>query len=493
MSASIRRALLLFASLFALITALTPGGGGAQYPTPIGSITPTGPTTVEAESVIQIACTLLDTNGDAVPNQPVIFRIDENPGTANLLNASPLTDADGNGFADLYVGNTPGQVTVSCELGDIAAQYTVQVLPQPSFASTVPPALPPAQDVAGISIKPLTNFLSGIPGLSGISTDLAVIMTNLLLALLALTTLLVAATVFNATVEGNSAEMTGMLKAFPRRVGPLAGVAGLIATGGPRISGLPARIMPFFVLALTATIYATLDPNFGWNNQTLVLVLALVAGLAMVTFLYEGGQVLWSSRRYKTPGSVKMFPIAIAISIICVVLAKLTNMHPGVVFGFAMAAAIAPNAILGKRERGLIVAVPLLGLLLVSILAFLLIDPLRDFGRDHPGTWGMLPETIAVAVFVGGAQSTLLVLIPLRFNDGEDVWQWNKLIWLALAVPATFAFIHVMLNDEDIAELAKQNDSLTLLALCVGALLLSVAVWGYFRLREKRRARAVAP
>ena len=108
MPVSIRRALLLLASLLALTTALAPGGGSAQYPTPIGSITPTGPTSVEADSVIQIVCTLLDTNGDAVPNQPVVFRIDENPGTANLLTASPQTDADGNAFADLYVGSTPG-------------------------------------------------------------------------------------------------------------------------------------------------------------------------------------------------------------------------------------------------------------------------------------------------------------------------------------------------------------------------------------------------
>src|SRR5688572_27347331 len=211
----IHRALLLVGSLLTLTFALTPGGSSAQYPTPVGSITPTGPTSVEADSVIQLACTLLDTNGDAVPNQPVVFRIDENPGTASLLTASPQTDAGGSAFADLYVGNTPGQVTVSCELGDMAAQYTVQVLPQPAFVSAVPPALPPIQDVAGTSIKPLTNFLSGIPGLSGISTDLAVVATNLLLALMALTTLLVAATVFNATVEGKSAEMTGILKAFP--------------------------------------------------------------------------------------------------------------------------------------------------------------------------------------------------------------------------------------------------------------------------------------
>src|SRR5688572_6942895 len=155
----IHRALLLFAGLFALIAALAPGGGNAQYPTPIGSITPAGPTSVEADSVIQIVCTLLDTNGQAVAGEPVVFRIDENPGTASLLTASPLTDAHGSAFADLYVGSTPGQVTVSCELEDMAAQYTVQVLPQPSFASAVPPALPPVQDVAGTSIKPLTNFL----------------------------------------------------------------------------------------------------------------------------------------------------------------------------------------------------------------------------------------------------------------------------------------------------------------------------------------------
>jgi hypothetical protein len=161
-----------------------------------------------------------------------------------------------------------------------------------------------------------------------------------------------------------------------------------------------------------------------------------------------------------------------------------TDLHPGIIFGFVTAAALFPRGDMTRDAQGKIIALPLALLMMVSLVAFLLIDPLRDFRNENPGVWATLPETIAVAVFVGGAQSALLILIPFTFNDGEKIWQWSKLIWFLLAVPAAFAFFHVLVNEDDFGALVDDTNAVTLVAVCVGVLAISAATWLFFRLRH---------
>ncbi len=244
-------------------------------------------------------------------------------------------------------------------------------------------------------------------------------------------------------------------------------------------------VKPILIVLITAAIYAVIDPNFGFNNDTLVLITALVAGLAMATFLYEGGQVFWSTRRYNTPAAMRVYPVAILIALGSVVLTRITNLHPGIIFGFVTAAAIFPRGAMSKREKGMLIFVPLVGLMLVSTVAFLLIDPLRHFSQDNSGVLYALPETTAVALFVGGAESAILILLPIRFNDGERIWQWNKLLWFALAVPATFAFFHIIIaNDDGVRSITNNTNAMTLIVVCVIVLAISLATWLFFKLRD---------
>ena len=143
---------------------------------------------------------------------------------------------------------------------------------------------------------------------------------------------------------------------------------------------------------------------------------------------------------------------------------------------------------MSAREKGMIIVVPLAGLLTVSAVAFFLIDPLRQFSQDNPGVWATLPETIAVALFVGGAESALLILLPIKYNDGENVWGWNKMVWLLLAVPAMFMFFHAIVNDEEIGALVGDEGTLTLMIIALLVLAIALATWLYFRLRERRLA-----
>lgn len=338
---------------------------------------------------------------------------------------------------------------------------------------------------------PRNVLIENVLGWSDISKDLGVVGTNMLLALIALLILLVATNMFNETLESNGPEISLLVS---RATGPFAGVAAFMGwlsdtsedSAIARRSFWLSLIKPALLVLTTASIYALLEPDFGFNSGTLVLITALFTGIALATFLYEGGQVWWASHHYQTPASLRIFPLAIVIALGSVFLTRITDLHPGVVFGFVTAAMVFPHRQLSKREEGLIVAVPLLTLLLVSAIAFLLIDPLREFSAGHPSVWATLPETIAVALFVGGAESALIILLPFKFNDGENIWSWSKRVWLLLAFPAMFMFIHVILNEEDLGELVGDDGQTTLIVVSLVIFAVAFATWLYFRARQPK-------
>ena len=349
----------------------------------------------------------------------------------------------------------------------------------------------PVAEVAGARYVPPANFLIQTPGFSGISTNVQVVGTNVTLALIAVLTLLVATTVFNSTIEENAREIDTFVRRIsgsPRAAPAFAALGWISEEEAGGKSQWLNLAKPGIIVLATAVIYAVLDPNFGFNNDTLVLVCALIAGLAVSTFLYEGGQVLWATKRYDTPAAMRVYPLAIVIAMVCVALTRLTNLHPGIIFGFVTAAAIFPRGEMAKDADGKIIAVPLGALMLSSFVAFLLIDPLHRFTVSNASVFASLPETIAVSVFVGGAGSALLTLIPVTFNDGEKIWAWSKLVWFGLALPATFAFIHVMVNDQDYGTIAHDTSAIALVVICVIVLAITVATWLFFRIHRPEHA-----
>jgi len=116
---------------------------------------------------------------------------------------------------------------------------------------------------------------------------------------------------------------------------------------------------------------------------------------------------------------------------------------------------------------------------------------LRSLAEGSTSVWSTLPETIAVTVFVGGAQSVLLSMIPLTFNDGEKVWTWNRRAWLALALPSTFLFFHVIVNRTgEFSSLAKQPGAIAPLIVALVFLAIAVALWLFFHFRSRSAQRA---
>jgi hypothetical protein len=312
-----------------------------------------------------------------------------------------------------------------------------------------------------------------------------VIGTNVTLAMFALIVVLFATTMFNVTIEENGEEIGVMFS-------KLAGFAGLGAIAGwftmGSVDGQQSRfslLKPLVITLFTGAFYALVQPDFGWNERTLVLIAALATSVTLTTFIFEGGQVFWSNRYEKSAAAMQVYPIGILFALVSVALTRVTHLHPGVIFGFVAAAAISPRQPLSARDHGMSVLVPMTCLLAASVIGFLLIDPLRDFEESTSSAWGAYPVTVAVAIFIGGAEGALLSLLPLTFNDGRKIWQWSRKVWFLIALPATFAFIHVIVNEEDYTTLTNGTSTITLLMISMVILAVAAGTWLFFRLREK--------
>lgn len=336
-------------------------------------------------------------------------------------------------------------------------------------------------------LGPEVNVLGGFPGLESLELSTAVVASNLTFSLVALFLLLVAATMVNTTVKENAAEIEGYLAAGAR---PFAAIvaSGAASSARTAFSGLrlPGTTRTAIVLTATAAIYAVIDPSFGLNEPSAILFASLIAVLALTTFLYEGGQVLFSRHALGLPASIRVYPAALGIALVAVILTRTTEIHPGVIFGFVASAAIIARNPEEEAKQGIIVFVSLVALLAVAVVALVLISPLRDLHSDGKAGWWTLPETVAVGVFVGGAQSTLLTLIPLKFNDGEKLWTWNRLAWFAVALPTMFVVFQVILNRDQAYGSVLQSAAVeTLFKLCILSLGAAVALWLYFKVRAR--------
>jgi len=114
----------------------------AQYPPPVGSVTAgaSNPTPSTGASVT-VSCTVVDSQGQPVANEPCTFTIVSQPGTDASLGAPSVTvetNAQGVATAVLSVGIKSGAVVVGVSAMGVQSQVTVNT----QAPGAAPPTLP---------------------------------------------------------------------------------------------------------------------------------------------------------------------------------------------------------------------------------------------------------------------------------------------------------------------------------------------------------------
>ena len=327
------------------------------------------------------------------------------------------------------------------------------------------------------------EFAQSVLTPGGLSGNLGVIGTNLLLMAGTLMIIILSCELFNKTVEENH----DTLKRWTKPVsGPIEGLfirigdAWKSATGASPIG----KIGPILaVLGISGLIYGVLEPGFGFNDKSLIMFLGLIITIAIVTYFYNGGQLIMASI-FNLESAILLFPIGVLVAAICVLFTRIDGFQPGVIYGFVASAAVIGSGEVNTDEDGQIIFYPAIALLGLCLVAWILISPFRDFATDHTSLWAALPETIAVGVFVGALEGTFFQMIPIRYLDGHKVWSWNKAAWVLTAGIAAFMFWAILLHDQSssASSVTHGTPAVAIVAMAV-CLVLSVGFYAFFRLR----------
>jgi hypothetical protein len=236
------------------------------------------------------------------------------------------------------------------------------------------------------------------------------------------------------------------------------------------------------ILVLTGLIYGFLDPEFGFDSGGVTTFLSLAVGVGAITYLYEGGQALFTRRRFRLGAGVKLYPVALAIAIVCVTFSRLVNFQPGFLYGFVASCTLLTPAVLDRRQWGQTVFFPASALAVLSVAAWLLTMPLGSVTQGNDAWWAGLPEGAATAVFVVGLEGLFFNMVPLTFMDGAKIAGWNRWLWLLMFGGSGFLFWHVLLNREGVyLDVLRETKAIAAFGLLAFYSIVTLATWAYFR------------
>lgn len=416
--------------------------------------------------------------------------------TSTLAPATPAPPTTSFPAANTAVPGPATTVTAAspaAALTAIPSPTRVSSSPTPAAPTRTPTVVPPAAaPVATPSTGPtapeadIPEVLSAVPRFEEIATDTGTVATNLALAGVTLWVLF-SSVLLNQVLQEHRSEIDERTSRLTR---PLRRFRG----GSARTSTLRRTLEPVLILALTGIIYGLLDPGFGLNRSSALLFLSVILGVGVVTYACSGVEALMTRRTFGVAAAVRPYPASLAIAIASVAISRIIGLQPGVVYGFAASCAIIGPGGIDERRQGRVTIFPVLTAILLSVTAWLAIEPLRANASVSSSFPGQVGIAAGIIVFIGGLEGVAFNMIPLSVTDGGKLFRWRPPVWAAVAMLASFLFWHVVINrDRQFFDALRQAESLAVLALFLLYTSLSIGLWAYFRWRPGNPGPAPQP
>ncbi len=318
--------------------------------------------------------------------------------------------------------------------------------------------------------------------------------TLLLVALIGLL-MVFPAQVFNSTYDEHHDRIDRQLA----RLRPHRKPRGVLVPAQPGPDGLPppapapapmaptrGRRLGVFAGCLVAgtMLGGLLDPNFGANTASYALTVGILLSILVAALVaVVGGWVFRSSTHRPRDWYLQAIPSALLITVVCVVISRVTGFQPGYLYGVLGGAVFA--AAMDRRSDGKAEVTVTLTVLAVALGAWVAFEPVtRLADGSSVAFWLLSTDAFLAALFIGGIEGLLFGLIPLRFLPGYRVKDWTWFVWVPVMGMVLFTFVHVLLMPEAGYLGRSTTASVTLtLALFVAFGVGSGLFWLWFRLR----------
>jgi hypothetical protein len=304
------------------------------------------------------------------------------------------------------------------------------------------------------------------------------------LAILLAALLYLPVTIFNKATEKNHETIR---RWFARPRAWLAAAFGWIP-----VSKHPLLTLSGGVLA-SAGLFAFIEPGFPTEDGALQYLIGMVLGFALVsTVFFASWRLVLHRLEPEGEGHWRIYPPYIVLAAFLVVMARLAHFIPGVVLGTV--AEYEPAKRLSVRTAGIRVATTYGVLIALGLAAWFAWIPVEHAAAEEGASSLTLILDSALAItFVSALESVAFGLIPMTFLDGNDLFRWRRGLWAAMWGGALLWFSVVIMRPalSTYGHHAESSSGVFWFVLLFSSLMVvALATWAYFRIREAREARA---
>ncbi len=420
---------------------------------------------------------------------------------ASSSGSSALT----NGSGVFALAASPTALFVGCGCVDIAG------IPEADFIASWPLSAA-ANTNAGPSL-----FRNSIPTPAEINLDLATVVLPTLVAGVGIVVLVpFPGTLFNSTLRTNYAELMRRGRRARRRLRnavlhpwfalaarlPVAFGPQPIALGeeAPMLTSPPAAEqrhdfwwtwpgVGVFVL-LTALLSSFLDPAFWLDAASLPTFIGMLVGLVLILAAFDVPAFLYYRR-----SNVRFWPRALpgtfVVALACVAISRLTDFHPGYLYGLVITTAVAAS--LGNNVEGRLLAAGVILTLVVAAVAWFALGVVAPAARASSDPLLVGTHTVLSMLVSDGVQVTAFALLPISFLAGDSVRKWNPWVHAVLWLFGLTAFGIIILNPHNgYLSDSTRTPLLTIVVLFALFSAGSVGFWKYFRDWHRRMAKLAA-
>jgi len=260
-----------------------------------------------------------------------------------------------------------------------------------------------------------------------------------------------------------------------------------------RIHALPLPVLFVGFTALGALIYGLLDPHFGFNQTTLLMLSAIFFGLVLISFAHEYVRAWYVKRFLHMPAHFETFPLGLALAVILVFFSRLAHFQPGYVFG--VVAGVAFRGDIDERQDGKSLAVASFATLMLAVFTWIVWIPVRDAALlPHPGAVALFFDALLAFVWIFAIQTVVFSLIPMHLLDGERVMKWSRKGWFVLYMAGMFVFVSTLVHPTSEQYGGSADASFgSMLILFLAFTAFAVVLWSWFWVEDRRKRRHGGP
>jgi hypothetical protein len=181
------------------------------------------------------------------------------------------------------------------------------------------------------------------------------------------------------------------------------------------------------VTVATAVLFGFADPKFGFTLASLRLILACGIALFFVGYVANALTGLIARVQWNVIAAVSTRPYGLILTVVGVVVSRALHFSPGFLIGLILGLTIQERSAATYAWRTIVLRTSIV--LTMAIAAWIGYSTLT-LGGNEGGTFGLalLVETL-VAITTEGVVALLVELLPLRFLEGQRVYDHSRVLW----------------------------------------------------------------